>query len=192
MYPFKGMLYFLTHTELWKPLRSKLIPYLTLYSGVLGSMFAVTYIPQLTLMAFVNGPFAVFTTAFLVVSESSTIVNLLARNYLLRDAIFDTFDGTLLSRNAGYLVAQGREVKTHGDVIERLGKMLRKPFTSFGINDLIRYLMYLPLNIVPVIGTVAFLFLRGRARAAHVHERVHCPSISVPRDPTDPRLSISN
>lgn len=145
----QGIFYFITHPELWKPLRSKLIPYMTLYSGVLGSMFFFTYVPQLAIMAFVNGPLAVFTTALLILNESATITGLVSKNYLLRDALMDTFDGTLVARNSTNVVAEGRELKAQGDSIHRLGKVLKKPFSRFSINELIRYVMYLPLNFVP-------------------------------------------
>lgn len=145
----QGIFYFISHPELWKPLRSRLVPYLTLYSSVLGAMFFFTYLPQLAAMAFVSGPLAVFTTAILILNESSTITGILSKNYLLQDAILDTFDGTLLARNKGDIVAEGREVKTHGDSIQRLGKALKKPFGRFSINEIVRYVMYMPLNFVP-------------------------------------------
>lgn len=171
LYPIKGIFYFVTHPELWKPLRSKLLPYLTLYSSVLGSMFFFTYIPQLAIMAFVNGPLAVITTALLILNESSTITGILSKNYLLQEAIMDTFDGTLMARHASGVVAEGRELKARGDSIQRLGKALKKPFARFSVNELVRYVMYLPLNFIPVVGTIAFIFLRGRSRGNAVHDR---------------------
>jgi hypothetical protein len=145
----QGVFYFFTHPELWKPLRSKLIPYLTLYSSVLGSMFFFTYLPQLAVMAILNGPLAVFTTAFLILNESSTITGIISKNYLLQDAILDTFDGTLMARNNAGIVAEGRELKARGDSVQRLGKALKKPFERFSVKELVRYVMYLPLNFVP-------------------------------------------
>ncbi|KAK4117571.1 hypothetical protein N656DRAFT_47721 [Canariomyces notabilis] len=172
LYPIKGVAYFFTHPALWKPLRDKLIPYLALYSGVVGSMFVFTYVPQLAVLVFVNGPLAVFTTVLLILSESATIVSFVSKNYLLQDAILDTFDGTLVARNTTSLVSAGREVKGgQGDAIQRLGKALKKPFSRFSVNELVRYFMYLPLNFIPVVGTVAFILLRGRARGDAVHDR---------------------
>ncbi|KAK4040728.1 hypothetical protein C8A01DRAFT_35289 [Parachaetomium inaequale] len=171
LYPVKGIFYFLTHPELWKPLRSRLLPYLTLYSSVLGSMFFFTYLPQVAIMAFVNGPLAVFTTALLILNESSTITGIISKNYLLQDAILDTFDGTLVARNSSNIVAEGRELNARGDSIQRLGKALKTPFKRFSVNELVRYVMYLPLNFVPVVGTVAFILLRGRSRGDSVHDR---------------------
>ncbi|KAK4164160.1 hypothetical protein QBC43DRAFT_318189 [Cladorrhinum sp. PSN259] len=170
-YPIKGIFYFLSHRELWKPLASKLLPYLSLYAGVVGPMFFFTYLPQLAIMVFVNGPLAVFTTILLVLNESAAVVSILSKSFLLQDALLDTFDGTLVAKNSTEIVANGRELKSRGDSIQRLGKALKTPFSRFSPKELIRYFMYLPLNFIPVIGTVAFIFIRGRARGNAVHDR---------------------
>lgn len=112
-------------------------------------MFFFTYVPQLAILVFVNGPVAVVTAVLLVLNESSTIVNIIARNFLLQDAIVDTFDGTLVSRNATSIVSEGRQLKSGGDPIERLGKLLKNPFSKFTPKALVRYVMYLPLNFIP-------------------------------------------
>ncbi len=126
-------------------------------------MFAFTYLPQLAVLVFVNGPFAVVSTVLLVLSESSAVINAVSRGWLLQDAILDTFDGTLVARDATAIVSEGRELKTGrgGDPMKRLGKVLRSPFDKFGPKAMVRYLLYLPLNFVPIVGTVAFVFLQG-------------------------------
>lgn len=171
LYPIKGIFYFLTHRELWKPLASKIIPYVGLYGSVVGPMFFFTYLPQLAIMVFVNGPLAVFTTVLLVLNESAAIVSIISRGFLLQDALLDTFDGTLLAKNQTQIVSNGREVKSRGDAIQKLGKVLKSPFSRFSPKELIRYVMYLPLNFIPIVGTVIFILLRGRARGSSVHDR---------------------
>jgi len=172
MYPIKGIVYLLTHRALWTPLLSRLGPTLLLSAGVVSGMFALTYLPQLTVLVFVNGPLAVFTTVVLVLSESSAIINYVSRNFLLQDALLDTFDGTLVARNAPTaLVSEGRELKSGSDSMQRLGKVLKSPFERFSLASLVRYFMYLPLNFIPVVGTVAFVLLQGRSRGNAVHDR---------------------
>lgn len=112
-------------------------------------MFAFTYVPQLAILVFVNGPLAVFTTVLLILSESSTIINVLSRNFLLQDALLDTFDGTLVSRDATNIVSEGRQLKAGGDPMARLGKIIKTPFSGFSPKALVRYFMYLPLNFIP-------------------------------------------
>ncbi|QUC20071.1 uncharacterized protein UV8b_04312 [Ustilaginoidea virens] len=171
LYPFKGIFYFLTHRSLWRPFTSKIGQYLTVSAAVIGAMFTFTYLPQLAVLVFTSGPLAVVSTVLLVLNESSTIVNIISRNWILQQAILDTFDGTLISRNATNMVRQGREVRSGSDPIARLGKTLKSPFSKFSPAALIRYVMYLPFNFIPVVGTAAFLYLQARNRGTQVHGR---------------------
>ncbi|KAI0503004.1 hypothetical protein F5B22DRAFT_630949 [Xylaria bambusicola] len=171
LYPFSGIFYFLTHRSLWKPFLSRLLPTIGLAVGVTLAMFFFTYLPQLAILVFVNGPLAVFTTVILILNESSTIVNLVARNFLLQDAILDTFDGTLVSKNATRVVGEGRQLKPGNDPIARLGRVIKNPFSKFTPKAIIRYVMYLPLNFIPVVGTIMFIIIQGRTRGKSVHGR---------------------
>ncbi|KND87392.1 Outer spore wall protein RRT8 [Tolypocladium ophioglossoides CBS 100239] len=171
LYPIKGIFYFLTHHSLWKPFLSRLGPYVILSVSVIGGMFAVTYLPQLAVLVLVNGPFAVVSTVLIVLNESSTIINIVSRNWILQDALLDTFDGTLVSRNRAGIVSEGREIKSGSDPMQRLGRVLKSPFERFGPKALVPYLVYLPLNFIPVVGTVMFIFFQGRNRGKLVHGR---------------------
>ncbi|KAK3383552.1 hypothetical protein B0T24DRAFT_673410 [Lasiosphaeria ovina] len=153
LYPIKGIFYFATHRALWKPLLSKLGPTVALSVGVVTSMFFLTYLPQLAVLVFVNGPLAVLTTVLLILNESSVIINIVSKNFMLQDALLDTFDGTLLARDSADIVSEGRQLKSGGDPIQRLGKILKSPFSRFSPKALVRYVMYLPLNFIPVVGT---------------------------------------
>ena len=122
-------------------------------------------------MFFTNGPLAPFTTILLILSESSTIVNILSRNFIVQDAMIDIFDGTLLARNESGIVSNGRELKSGGNAISRLSKITRRPFEKFNLKALVRYFMYLPLNFIPVVGTAVFVFIQGRNRGKSAHAR---------------------
>jgi hypothetical protein len=70
------------------------------------------------------------------------------------------------------LVSGGREIKAGAkagtNVLTRLGGLIgmskRNSFNAGGstVDGLIRSLLYLPLNFIPVVGTVAFLALKGK------------------------------
>ncbi|CCF35877.1 hypothetical protein CH063_01387 [Colletotrichum higginsianum] len=171
LYPIKGIVYFATHRALWKPLLSRIGPYLLLSTSVVTGMFIFTYVPQLALLVFVNGPLAVFTTVLLILNESSAIINFVSRSYLLQEAILDTFDGTLLLRDEDGIVKEGRQVRPGSDPMQKLGKVLKSPFEKYSPKALIRYLIYLPLNFIPVVGTVIFIALQARSRGQAVHGR---------------------
>lgn len=134
-------------------------------------MFLVAYLPQAAIMSFTSGPVAAFSAALLTLSESSTIINLLSRTFLIEDALIDTFDGTLLSKECTNLVSEGRQVKAGGDSIARLGKLLTRPFQKFTPNAIIRYVMYLPLNFIPIVGTIIFILLQGKRSGPAAHTR---------------------
>ncbi|KAG9250087.1 uncharacterized protein F5Z01DRAFT_427240 [Emericellopsis atlantica] len=170
-YPIKGIFYFLSHRTLWQPFVSKLPQYLALYGSVTAGMFTFTYLPQFAVLVFVNGPLAVFTTVFLILNESSTIVNMISKNYLLQDSLLDTFDGTLLTRNKTGMVKEGREVRSGSNPIAKLGKVITSPFAKFSPKAIVRYFMYLPLNFIPVVGTAIFVFLQAKGRGQGVHDR---------------------
>ena len=123
-------------------------------------------------MAFTSGPIAAFSAALLTLSESSTLLNLVCKNFVVGDALVDTFDGTLLSQNCEGLVADGRVVNPgRGDSIARLGKVLKRPFERFTPTALVRYVMYLPLNFIPVVGTVIFVAVQGKRGGPAAHDR---------------------
>lgn len=83
----------MTHPEIRKPLMSQLASTLSLSVGVVAFMFTFTYLPQAAVLTLFNGPLAVFSTILLTLSESSTIINLLSRSFLIEEALVDTFDG---------------------------------------------------------------------------------------------------
>ncbi|KAF1952645.1 hypothetical protein CC80DRAFT_171780 [Byssothecium circinans] len=171
LYPVKGIAYFLTHRTLWKPLTSKLLPTISLGVGVTAFMFAVTYVPQAAVLTLVNGPLAIVTTILLVLSESSTIFSVLSKNFLIDDALIDTFDGTLMTRDLPSLVGTDRQITSSSDPVARMGKIVRKPFERFTPKAIIKYFLYLPLNMIPVVGTVLFVILQGRKFGPTAHAR---------------------
>jgi hypothetical protein len=167
----QGILYFFANRTLWKPLAAKLVPTVSLGLGVTAFMFAVTYVPQAAVLSIFNGPLAIFTTVLLVLSEASTIFSVLSKNFLIDDALIDTFDGTLLCRKLNSLVENERQVKSGSDPVAKLGKLVTKPFAKFTPSAIIRYFMYLPLNFIPVVGTVLFVILQGRKFGPTAHAR---------------------
>jgi len=92
LYPIKGIYYFVSHRELWKPLMERSAPTLTTAVAVTTFMFAFTYVPQAIVLAFIDGPLAVVSAVFVVLSESSSIASLVSRRFFVEEALFDTFD----------------------------------------------------------------------------------------------------
>lgn len=172
LYPLNGVRYFATHRQLWKPLTSRLVPLATLSISVITAMFVFTYIPQSFILTFVSGPLAWISTIPLVLSESAALITTLARVFLLDEALTDTFDLVLLETGNQKLVQNGRELTSDkSSAVARLGKLARKPLAKFSTESLVRYLIRLPLNLIPVVGTVVFLMVQGRETGPAMHER---------------------
>ena len=167
----QGLYYFAAHRSLWRPLTSRLSSTLTLSVGITTFMFVFAYLPQAAIMTFTSGPLAAITAAVLTLSESSTLINLISRTFLIQDALIDTFDGTLVSREYTDLVSDSRQVKAGRDPLARLGKLVSKPLAKFTPSAIIRYLMYLPLNFIPVVGTFVFVLLQGKRNGPVAHAR---------------------
>lgn len=137
-------------------------------------MFFFTYVPQMAIMAFTSGPLAAISAGILVLSESSAITNLLSRAFLVEDALIDTFDGTLVARDQEPLVAHGRQIKPRSggrDAMARLGKIFTRPLARLNPRVLLRSLLYLPLNLIPVVGTVLYIFMQGKRAGPGLHAR---------------------
>ncbi|OKL60512.1 hypothetical protein UA08_04268 [Talaromyces atroroseus] len=176
LYPFQGIIYLLTHTTLRQPLQARLMPTLTLGIGVTGAMFFLTYVPQMALLALTSGPLvAPISAALLVIRESSAITGFLssASSSSSSSLDLDAFDATLILKGHERLVASGRELKSapnrYPNALSRLGRLVGmsndiKPnqAQSSALNRLIRTLLYLPLNFIPVVGTLIFLALSGQ------------------------------
>ncbi|CAP92446.1 hypothetical protein E8E15_007344 [Penicillium rubens] len=173
LYPFKGIVYFATHKDLWRPFISRAGRTITLGVGVTSAMFFFTYMPQMAIMAFTSGPLAAISAAILVLGESSAITNVLSRSFLVEDAMIDTFDGTLVARGQEPLVAQGRQMKSRSgkDAIARLGKIFTKPLAQLNPRALLRSLLYLPLNLIPVVGTALYIYMQGKRAGPVLHAR---------------------
>ncbi|RJE19439.1 hypothetical protein PHISCL_08228 [Aspergillus sclerotialis] len=173
LYPLKGILYFLRRKPLRTPLVTRTVPTATIGLSVTTAMFFFTYVPQAAILAFTNGPLAPISAIFLVLTESSTITTFLARKFLLRDALIDTFDGTLIEKGCESVVSQGRQIKPgEANPMERLGNVAIRPFEEFNLQKaLLRSLLCLPLNLIPVVGTPAYVILQGDRVGPVAHAR---------------------
>ncbi|SGY13346.1 BQ5605_C010g05840 [Microbotryum silenes-dioicae] len=153
LYPIYGLIYFLRNPKLFNSVR------VALYHGVMWSicitvgMFIVTYLPQVAVLSVVSGPL-----------ESYAITNVVLKSFLLAGATDKLFDAVLVNKGLSSLVERGREVNSTRGGGAVLGKSLLKPISSkFSTEGLVRYVLTLPLNLVPAVGTIFFLFFNGRS-----------------------------
>lgn len=71
-----------------------------------------------------------------------------------------TVDAVLLQQGHENLVGRGREVKSRSG-IKTLGRSITKPLNRFSKEGILRYIVSLPLNSIPFVGTVMFFLYNG-------------------------------
>lgn len=129
----------------------------------------LTYVPQMAILAVVSGPLAPILALFVVGAESAFLLALLARPLFLEPALTQVFDNTLRARGQAELVKSG---KTRGRGANAgVESALVKPLQILSSGGLVRYLVTLPINMVPVIGTVLFILYNGYTSGPRWHSR---------------------
>ena len=75
----------------------------------------------------------------------------------------DVFDSVLINEGLGDLVAQGRILKPEGEnPVKQLGKpTMSAVYSPFSFRQIIEFIIFLPFNLIPVVGTPVFLILTG-------------------------------
>ncbi|SCV69956.1 BQ2448_1350 [Microbotryum intermedium] len=160
LYPIYGLFYFLRNPKLFNSVKGPLYRGVVWSIGITVAMFIVTYLPQVAVLSVVSGPLAVP----IVLAESHAITTVVLKSFLLAGATDKLFDAVLVNKGLSSLVERGREVKSTRGGGAVLGKSLLKPISSkISTEGLVRYVLTLPLNFVPAVGTIFFLFFNGRS-----------------------------
>ncbi|TAQ85372.1 hypothetical protein B7494_g6305 [Chlorociboria aeruginascens] len=170
LYPFKGIYYFCRHPAYYPLFGRRLIPLTITSIVVLGLLFTFTYLPQVAFLAIFHGPTAWFNAAFLVLGEGQVVTALLFEALLVDETLVNVFDATLIKEGQIDLVSPARIL--HHDAPDEV-KMLGKPtstavYSPFSFRQILEFILFLPLNLIPILGTPAFLILTG-ARAGPLH-----------------------
>ena len=161
--PLKGIIYFAAHPFLYPLLRARLLPSLFLSIFVLTNLFIWTYLPQVAFLAIFHGPLAWVNGAFLVLGEGAAIVALLFEAFFVDETLVDVFDAVLINEGLGELVARGRLLHMDGcNPVKQLGKPTTSAvYSPFSFRQIMEFIFFLPLNLIPVVGTPVFLVLTG-------------------------------
>jgi len=139
---------------------------------VLAAMFILTYLPQVALLAVVSGPLAFIAAIPAVLAESYVIITFISKTFINPQASVTIFDAVLAERGCTALVEKGRSVRKSGGGALVLGKSLLKPIGGkFSTEGLVRYLISLPLNAIPGVGTAFFLYYNGSHSGPAAHAR---------------------
>lgn len=135
-------------------------------------LFAVlaffTYVPQAALLSLITGFLGPILALFLLGAESIFLLTFLAKPLFLEPALQHVFDATLIDNGQRQLVKDG---KTKYAASADRSNALVRPLQALSRDGIIRYLITLPLNIIPVLGTVSFLGINGHRAGPGWHSR---------------------
>lgn len=166
-----GIFHLATNPALLKPIMPSLLKGTAVSVAIVIAMFIFTYLPQVAVLAFVSGPLAFIAAVPLVLGEAYVIVNFVTRTFIFDQIGTDLFDAVLVQKRCNALVEKGRKVTVTKGRASQLGKVITKPLGRFSLDNAVRYVLTLPLNFIPVVGTAFFLGLNGYKSGPSCHSR---------------------
>lgn len=133
-----------------------------------GVLAFLTYVPQAGILSIFTGPLGPILALFLLGAESIFLLSLFAKSLFLEPALQFVFDATLSAQGQNQLVKDGKTKFAAG--ADKSNALLR-PLQSLSRDGIVRYLITLPLNLFPVLGTALFLCINGHRAGPGWHAR---------------------
>ncbi|PPQ78179.1 hypothetical protein CVT25_015512 [Psilocybe cyanescens] len=170
-YPLLGITYLVSHPVLYKSIAPVITKAVLTSVGITAGLFFFTYLPQVAFCALFSGPFAFITAAVMVFSEAYVLVSVVSKAFFLNAAQDRIFDAVLLQQGNQTLVESGRQIRSSSSGFKVLGRSLTKPLDRFSKDGILRYVVSLPLNSIPGVGTALFLLYNGIKAGPGFHSR---------------------
>lgn len=169
----QGIFYFIRHPFLYPLLQARLLPCVLLSLFVFTNLFVWTYLPQVAFLAIFHGPLAWVNGAFLVLGEGAAIVALIFEAFFVDETLVDVFDAVLINEGLENFVAPSRVLNAdEDDPVKQLGKPTQSAiYSPFSFRQIVEFICFLPLNLIPIAGTPIFLFLTGYRAGPFHHWR---------------------
>ena len=172
LYPFKGIIYFLLRPAFYPLLGARLLPIFFISLFVLFTLFFWVYLPLVAALAIFHGPLAWFQAAILLLGIGTAITALLFEGFFVDETLVDIFDAVLVDKGFADLVKTSRHVDSQEDIqnpVKRLGRpQISAVYSPFSLRQILEFVILLPLNFIPIAGTILFLVLTGY-RAGPLH-----------------------
>ena len=99
-----------------------------------------------------------------MLGEGAAITALLFEAFFVDETLVDVFDSVLINEGLSDLVARQRTLHPEKDSpVKQLGKPTSSAvYSPFSLRQIIEFIIFLPFNLVPVVGTPIFLILTGK------------------------------
>ena len=156
-YVLQGISYFLSHRVLWKTTLCPLLWTLAFVIAAFCILLPLAFIPQAIALSAVMTPWLGVPLALLLALIEWLILVMIFSAIFLMPVMDKVFDQVLILRGHGALV----ELDS--------GSACCGCCSRVGFIKLFMALITLPLNLIPVVGTILWLFLNGRCYAWDTH-----------------------
>ncbi|KAM0427776.1 hypothetical protein ACHAPT_007232 [Fusarium lateritium] len=172
-YPLRGIWFFARNHEFWPLLVGRILPLSIISFLVYLVLFTFTFLPQYAFLAIFHGWGAWINAVVLVLGEGLIIIQGLFEGFFVDECRVDVFDATLIKLSYKDLVAPQRILFVDAPTAVR---MLGKPtssaiYTPWSIIQILELIVFLPLNLVPFVGTPAFIIITGTRLGKLAHYR---------------------
>ena len=167
------MYYFLVHPYFWPLFRARLVPIVLLSTFIVANLFIWTYLPQVAFLAIFHGPAAWLNATFLVLGEGAAIVALFFEAFFVDETMVDVFDAVMVNEGLADLIGRARVLDENApNAVKMLGKPTKNAvYSPFSLRQIIEFIVFLPVNLIPIVGVPVFLLLTGYRAGPFQHWR---------------------
>ncbi|KJR87569.1 uncharacterized protein SPSK_01881 [Sporothrix schenckii 1099-18] len=172
-FPLRGIGYFCRHREFHPLFAGRLLPLALISFIVYLILFTFAFLPQFAFLAIFHGWGAWVNAVVLVLGEGLVVTQGLFEGFFVDEARVDVFDATLIKTGYTDLVAPHRIVDaTAPTAVRMLGKpTVAAAYQPWSIVQIVELIVCLPLNLVPLVGTPAFILITGSRLGRLSHYR---------------------
>ncbi|KAB5533448.1 hypothetical protein GE09DRAFT_1176946 [Coniochaeta sp. 2T2.1] len=172
-YPLQGIYYYLRHPAFYPLFYSRLIPLSVISFLVYTLLFLTVFWPQYLFLLIFHHRGAFPAAIVLFLGEGLIIIQGLFEGFFVDECRVDVFDATLLNNNLTDLVAPHRVLFPDApNSVKKLGKPTdRAEYNPWSMVQIIELIVFLPLNLVPYVGSAAFIMITGTRVGKLSHHR---------------------
>ncbi|KAI1267076.1 hypothetical protein F5Y18DRAFT_381458 [Xylariaceae sp. FL1019] len=172
-YPLRGIYYFLRHPAYYPLFLGRLLPLSLISVLVYFILFTFTFLPQFAFLAIFHGRAAWFNAIVLVLGEGLVIIQGLFEGFFVDECRVDIFDATLINEDCENLVAWHRLLQPdEPNPVKKLGKPTSAAvYQPWSLIQIVELIVFLPLNLIPYVGTPAFIIITGARLGTFAHYR---------------------
>ncbi|KAK3936843.1 outer spore wall protein RRT8 [Diplogelasinospora grovesii] len=173
-YPLQGIWYFLRHPAFYPLFIGRLVPLSIMSFLVYFILFTFAFLPQLAFLAIFHGWVGgLINATVLVLGEGLVIIQGLFEGFFVDECRVDVFDATLINEGLTDLVAPHRILFPDApNSVKMLGKPTsRAEYQPWSLVQIAELIVFLPLNLIPYVGTPAFIMITGTRVGKLSHHR---------------------